>query len=377
MSKRDYYDVLGVPKDASEEEIKKNYRKLAREHHPDMNPDKKAEAEEKFKELSEAYEVLMDKDKRARYDRFGHEGVFNQGAGGFQWSDFTHYQDLNDIFGDLGGSIFDMFFGGGGRRRRTSNKGADLRFDIKVTLEDAFNGLEKVVSINKNISCEDCGGSGAKKGTSPKRCPRCNGSGQVQTVRSTPFGRFASVSTCDMCKGRGSVIDDPCPRCRGSGSIPGNRKIKVKVPAGIDNDSHIRINGEGNPSTTGGPPGDLYVVVHVEEDPRFYREDTELLYDLPITFPQAVLGDEVEVETIDGKVKMKIPPGTEHGKVLRLKGKGMPNLRTGRRGDQHVRISIDIPTSLNKEQKNLVEKLGKSFGHIPKEQKKSFFGAFR
>jgi len=377
LSKKDYYEILGVPRDASESEIKKKYRKLAREYHPDLNPESKEESEERFKEISEAYEVLMDKDKRARYDRFGHEGVFNQGAGGFQWSDFTHYEDISDIFGDLGGSIFDMFFGGGGRRRQRSNKGTDLRFDITISLKDAFHGIERVLSINKKVECPECGGSGAKKGTSPKTCSKCNGSGQVQIVRTTPFGRFATVTTCDKCYGRGVIIETPCPNCRGVGSVSGNKKIKVKIPAGIDDGSHIRISGEGNPNTTNGPPGDLYVVVHVEKDPKFYREDTELLYELSISYPQAALGDEVDVETIDGKVKMKIPPGTQHGKIFRLRGKGMPNLRTGRRGDQHVKVSIDVPKSLTDEQKSLIRKLGKSFGHKPTEQKKSFLDNFR
>lgn len=378
MSKKDYYESLGVSRDASDDEIKKKYRKLARKYHPDLNQDNKEEAEEKFKEISEAYEVLMDKDKRARYDQYGHEGVFNQGAGGFQWSDFTHYQDINDIFGDLGGSIFDMFFGGGGNRRRSaSNKGADLRYDITIDLKDAFKGIEKVISLDKKMGCPECNGSGAKKGTSPKTCPKCNGSGQVQVVRSTPFGRFATVTTCDLCRGKGTTVEDPCPKCRGSGIVSGNKKLKVKIPAGIDDGSHIRITSEGNPSTTRGPPGDLYVVVHVKADPRFYREDTELLYEMPISFPQAALGDEVTVETIDGKVKMKIPPGTQHGKVFRLRGKGMPSVRSGRRGDQHVKISIEIPRSLSKEQSQLIEKLGKSFGHVPKKQKKGIFDSLR
>ena len=378
MSKKDYYESLGVSRDASDDEIKKNYRKLARKYHPDLNQDNKEEAEEKFKEISEAYEVLMDKDKRARYDQYGHEGVFNQGAGGFQWSDFTHYQDINDIFGDLGGSIFDMFFGGGGNRRRSaSNRGADLRYDITVELKDAFKGIEKVISLDKKMSCPECKGSGAKKGTSPKTCSKCNGSGQVQTVRSTPFGRFATVTTCDLCRGKGVTVDDPCPKCRGGGIVSGNKKLKVKIPAGIDDGSHIRITSEGNPSTTRGPPGDLYVVVHVRTDPRFYREDTELLYEMPISYPQAALGDEVTVETIDGKVKMKIPPGTQHGKVFRLRGKGMPSIRSGRRGDQHVKVSIEVPRSLSKEQTQLIEKLGKSFGHVPKKQKKGFFDGLR
>ena len=377
--KQDYYELLGVDRGASEDEIKKAYRKLARKYHPDLNPENKDEAEAKFKDVSEAYEVLMDKDKRARYDQFGHAGV-NQNGGGFQWSDFTHYSDIEDIFGGLGGSIFDMFFGGGrASRRRGPQKGGDLRYDMTISLSNAFSGLEKALTLEKNIVCDECNGSRAKKGTSPRTCPQCHGSGQMQSVRNTPFGQFASVTACNMCGGTGQFIDEPCPACRGKGSVRGKRKIAVKIPAGIDDGAHIRVAGAGNPSSSGGPPGDLYVVVHVEQDPRFYREGTEIVAEQNITFPQAALGDEVMVETIDGKVKMKIPPGTQHGAVLRLKGKGMPDMRTGRRGDQHVRILISVPTKLNDEQRTLIEKLGKSFGNNvssggkPKKKKKGIF----
>lgn len=380
MTKRDYYDILGVSKDASDDEIKKTYRKLARKYHPDLNPDNKEEAEEQFKEVSEAYEVLMDKDKRARYDQFGHEGVYGQGSSGFQWSDFSHYQDINDIFGDFGGSIFDMFFGGGSSRRgRGPAKGRDLRYDMTIKLKEAFEGLEKVITLDKMIQCKECGGTGAKSGTSPVTCPKCKGSGQVQTVRATPFGQFATTSACDRCRGKGRIVEHPCPECKGRGSLRGRKKIKVKIPAGIDDDSHIRVSGEGNPSTTGGPPGDLYVVVHVENDPMFYREGTELLIEQTISYPQAVLGDEITVPTIDGKVKMKVPGGTEHGKLLRLRGRGMPDVRTGRRGDQHVKVLVDIPKKLSKEQRDLLEKLAESMGSSPnkgKKKKKGFFGCF-
>ena len=360
--KQDYYELLGVDRGASDDEIKKAYRKLARKYHPDLNPDDKEAAEEKFKNVSEAYEVLMDKDKRARYDQFGHEGV-NQNGSGFQWSDFTHYSDIEDIFGGLGGSIFDMFFGGGrSGRRRGPQKGSDLRYDMSISLVDAFKGMEKTLTLEKNIVCEECGGSRAKNGTVPRTCPQCQGAGQVQAVRNTPFGQFASVAPCNMCNGSGQVIDEPCPKCRGKGSVRGKRKISVRIPAGIDDGSNIRVSREGNPSSSGGPPGDLYVVVHVEQDARFYREGTEIVVDQHISFPQAALGDEVMVETIDGKVKMRIPAGTQHGAVLRLKGKGMPDMRTGRRGDQHVRVLLSIPTKLTDEQRSLIEQLGKSFG---------------
>lgn len=374
MTKRDYYEILGVAKDATDANIKKAYRELARKHHPDLNPDTKSDAEEKFKEVSEAYEVLMDKDKRARYDQFGHSGVFNQGAGGFQWSDFTHYQDVEDIFGDFGGSIFNMFFGGNRRSRRTGpKKGNDLRYDITISLKNAFDSIERTINMEKMVICPECKGSRSKGGSAPSTCHTCNGSGQVQKVRATPFGQFATITTCDSCHGAGQIINDPCLKCRGKGSVRGKKKIKVKIPAGIEDGSHIRIPGEGNPSTTGGPSGDLYIVVHIKNDPHFYREGTELLYDQIISFPQATLGDTIKVDTIDGKVQMKIPAGTGHGKVLRLKGKGMPDLRTGRRGDQHVRIFIDIPKSLSEEQKDLIRKLGDSFGKTPAEEKKGFF----
>ncbi len=360
--KQDYYELLGVGRSASDDEIKKAYRTLARKYHPDLNPENKEEAEEKFKNVSEAYEILMDKDKRARYDQFGHEGV-NQNGSGFQWSDFTHYSDIEDIFGGLGGSIFDMFFGGGrSSRRRGPQKGSDLRYDMSLSLVDAFKGMGKTLTLEKSIICDECGGTRAKKGTSPRTCPQCHGTGQVQAVRNTPFGQFASVAACNMCYGSGQFIDEPCPKCRGKGSVRGKRKISVKIPAGIDDGSHIRVGGEGNPSASGGPPGDLYVVVHVEQDARFYREGTEIVVDQQISFPQAALGDEVMVETIDGKVKMKIPAGTQHGAVLRLKGKGMPDMRTGRRGDQHVRVLLSIPKKLTNEQRSLIEQLATAFG---------------
>lgn len=371
-TKKDYYELLGVAKDAGEDEIKKAYRKLARTYHPDLNPENKEEAEERFKEVSEAYEVLMDKDKRARYDQYGHEGVYSNGAGGFQWSDFTHYSDIEDLFGGLGGTIFDMFFGGGrgGSRRRGPQKGADLRYDLSVTLHQAFEGLEKSLTLEKSVTCPECGGSRAKKGTSPRTCPQCHGTGQMQSVRNTPFGQFASVSPCSMCSGTGQFIEEPCPACRGRGAVRGKRKIDVRIPAGIEDGAHIRVSGEGNPSPSGGPQGDLYVVVHVEQDPRFYREGTEVVHERHISYPQAALGDEITVETIDGKVKMRIPSGTQHGAVLRLRGKGMPDMRTGRRGDQHVKVLVDVPTSLTDEQRGLLEQLAASFGDSPEQGSK-------
>ncbi|MHC1605460.1 MAG: molecular chaperone DnaJ [Candidatus Methanofastidiosia archaeon] len=372
MDKRDYYEILGIGKDASEEEIKKAYRKLARKYHPDVNPDNKTESEEKFKEVSEAYEVLVDKEKRERYDRYGHSGVFEQG-GGFQWSDFTHFQDIEDIFRDspFGSSIFEMFFGGRSRRRGP-RRGNDLRYDITISLQDAFKGYDKTVSINKRIVCPECNGAKSRKGTKPVTCPKCRGNGQVKIVRNTVFGQFASVATCDKCHGTGQFISDPCPRCRGNGSVMGKKKIKLKIPAGIEDNSHLRIRGEGEPSPNNGPPGDLFVVVHIKPDSKFYRDGTELHYEQQISFPQAALGDEIMVETIDGKVKMTIPPGTQHGNVFRLRGKGMPDARSGRRGNEHVKINVQIPEKLTDEQKKLIRKLGKSFG-LDISEKKGFF----
>ena len=359
VSEQDYYDTLGVSRDASEDEIRKAYRKLARKYHPDVNPDNKEESEEKFKEISEAYEVLMDKEKRARYDQYGKEGVFNGGSGGFQWSDFTHYQDIEDIFGDLGGSIFDMFFGGGRRSRRGPQRGSDLRYDISITLHDAFEGMEKTLTLEKMVECPECEGTRSASGSEPETCSKCNGRGQVQAVRNTPFGQFATVMACDACHGTGRIVNDPCSRCRGTGSVRGKKSLKVRIPSGIENGSHIRLAGEGNPSTTGGPPGDLYVVVHVEQDKRFAREGTELLSEETITFPQAALGDEITVETIDGRVKMTVPKGTQHGKMLRLKGKGMPRLRSGGQGNLVVEVKVDVPRKLSARERELVEQLAR------------------
>jgi molecular chaperone DnaJ len=355
--KRDYYEVLGVSRDASKEEIKKAYRRLALKYHPDRN--KSPDAEEKFKEISEAYGVLSDDTKRSQYDRWGHAGI----EGRYTPEDIFRAINFEDIFRDFDfgfGSIFDMFFGRGERRRRTGpRRGADLRADIEITLEEAARGLKTNVTYPRLERCEVCNGSGARPGTSPRTCPACNGSGQVGYTKKTLFGQFTSVSTCGNCRGEGKVIDEPCTNCRGGGLVQRTRKISVKVPAGVDDGSRLRIAGEGEAGERGGMPGDLYVVVHIKPHEFFIREDEDILCEIPITFSQAALGDEIEVPTLNGRAKMKIPPGTQSGTIFRLKGKGMPSLRGLGRGDQHVRVIVQTPTKLNKRQKELLRELAR------------------
>ncbi|NLI13474.1 MAG: molecular chaperone DnaJ, partial [Peptococcaceae bacterium] len=305
MSKRDYYEVLGVAKGASMDEIKKAYRKLARQYHPDANPDN-PNAEARFKELSEAYMVLSDPEKRSNYDRYGHAGVDGQGFGGFNG------------FGDFGGLgyIFDMFFGGGGRRRSGPEKGADIRSDLEITLKEAAFGLEREIKVPRTESCSTCGGSGAAAGTRPSTCSACNGTGQVQFAQNTPFGRVVQSHTCDRCRGTGKIIEKPCPTCRGTGQTRRTRSISVKVPAGVDNGSRLRVSGEGEAGLRGGPRGDLYVYIHVKPDRVFKRDGDDLICEMPISFVQAALGDELEIPTLEGTAKLKIPEGTQSGTVF-------------------------------------------------------------
>jgi molecular chaperone DnaJ len=359
-SKRDYYEVLGVEKSASHDEVKKAYRKLAKKFHPDMNKDNKKEAEEKFKEVSEAYEVLADPDKRSKYDRYGHaglEGAF--GADGFNWNDFTHYTDISDIFGDFfgGGSIFDAFFGGGARGRRSTGpaRGSDLRYDIEISLKEAANGLEKELRIPHSVTCGECGGTGAKKGTTPKTCQACGGSGQVKSVQRRGYSQFISIGPCRECGGTGTMIEKKCQKCSGLGSVKKTSNLVVNVPAGADNGTRLRLRGEGEAGHRGGPSGDLYVVVHVRADERFIREGPHLLTERDISFVQAALGDEIEVPTLEGKASMRIPPGTQPGTMFRLKGKGMPFRDRRGRGDLHVKVNVTVPKKLNAEQKRLLK----------------------
>ena len=363
--KRDYYEVLGVEKSANQDEVKKAYRKLAKKFHPDMNKDDKARAEEKFKEVSEAYEVLADPQKRQKYDRYGHAGVSNAfGGDGFQWQDFSHYQDISDIFGDFGGgSIFDMFFGGGGRRRQSgSARGSDLRYDIQITLREAAKGVTRTLEIPHSVKCKECDGSGAEKGSSPKTCETCHGSGQVKQVQRRGYSQFISIGACPACMGAGQTIDKPCQACGGRGSVRKTSKIEVAIPRGSDTGTKLRLRGEGEAGARGGQSGDLFVVVHVQDDPVFQREGPHLLTEADIDFVQAALGDRITIGTLEGKVSMDIPPGTQPGKVFRLRGKGMPFRDGMGTGDLYVKVNLAVPEKLTAEQKRILKEFAEVSG---------------
>ncbi|MFZ5642236.1 MAG: molecular chaperone DnaJ [Bacillota bacterium] len=367
MSKRDYYDVLGVSKQASAEELKKAYRKLARQYHPDANPDNKKQAEEKFKEIAEAYEVLSDPEKRANYDRFGHAGVDGQGFGGFGgFGGGGDFGGLNDIF--------DMFFGGGGRARRGPEKGADLRVDMEISFDEAAFGLEKDIKVPRYEECGTCGGTGAAPGTKPQTCPGCNGSGQIQYAQSTPFGRIVQSRTCDRCHGSGKVIEKPCLTCHGAGQVRKTRSIHVKIPAGVDSGTRLRVSGEGEKGTRGGPKGDLYVYIYVKPHKFFRRDGNDVVIEVPLSIAQAALGDEVDVDTLDGKVSVKIPEGTQTGAVFRLRGKGIPHLGGHGRGDQHVVVKVVTPVKLSDKQKELLREFARLSEENPTGVEKGFFG---
>ncbi|MBQ2888197.1 MAG: molecular chaperone DnaJ [Firmicutes bacterium] len=363
MSNKDYYSTLGVAKGATDEEIKKAYKQQVKKYHPDLNPDS-ATAEEKMKEVNEAYEVLSNKEKRARYDQFGADGVNgNYGAGGFGGGFGGNAADFGDIF--------DMFFGGAGgrsgaRQQNMARQGDDLRLDVKVSFEEAAKGTSREVPLTRTESCADCGGSGAKAGTGRVTCAHCGGSGQVSSVQATAFGQFQTVKACPRCGGRGSVVETPCPSCSGSGRVRKQRKIKINIPAGVDNDSRLRMSGEGEGGFNGGPSGDLYIFVTVEPHSYFRRNGDDILCDLPITMVQAALGDEVEVETLDGRVKLTIPEGTQSGTSFRLRGRGFPKLRGYGKGDQNVKVSVTTPRDLTAEQRELLRQFAASTGVEPK-----------
>lgn len=364
MTKRDYYEILGVGRDATEKEIKRAYRRLAKKYHPDVC--KEPDAEEKFKEISEAYEILIDPNKRANYDRFGHAGTESIfGKGGFSWSDFTHFSDIDDLFGRdfFGRDIFDVFFKGfRGTTRAGPVKGNDLRYDLYISLEEAASGLKTEIQVPRTEKCSECNGTGAKAGTSPKRCPVCNGTGQEKRERRTPFGQFVSITTCSRCHGEGRIIEQPCSTCNATGRVRHTRRISVKIPAGVDTGSHLRISGEGDSGIRGGPSGDLYVVIHVNPHEFFKREGDNLFCEVPITFSQAALGDEIEIPTLNGKARLKIPPGTQTGTIFRLRGEGIPHLRGRGKGDQNVRVRVVTPKKLSKKEKELFEELAKIEG---------------
>ncbi|MEW6608116.1 MAG: molecular chaperone DnaJ [bacterium] len=373
--KRDYYEVLEVNKNASVDEIKNAYRRLAKKYHPDVNPDNKKEAEEKFKEIAEAYEVLSDPQKRTQYDQFGHEGMKNIfGDRGFTWSDFTHFSDIEDILSSFFGGGFGDFFGTG-RTARTKRvyRGADLRYDLEITLKEAAFGCERKITIDRNEVCPICDGTGGKPGVGKKECPACKGAGQVRYTQ----GFFSIAKTCDKCYGEGMIITTPCERCQGRAKISRTRTISVKIPAGVDTGSQIRLRGEGEGGGHGGESGDLYVVIFVKEDKTFIREDNNIICELPISFSQAALGTEINVPTIDGeRIKMKIPPGTQTHKIFRLKGKGIHSLHGYGRGDQFVRVIVVTPTQLTEKQKQLFEELGRISGSEIKTDK-GFFDKFK
>ncbi|RSK27902.1 molecular chaperone DnaJ [Bacillus sp. HMF5848] len=367
MSKRDYYEVLGVEKGASKDEIKKAYRKLSKKYHPDIN--KEADAADKFKEIAEAYEVLTDDTKRAQYDRFGHAGANQQGFGGS--GDFSDFG-----FGGFE-DIFDTFFGGGGgRRRRDPNaprQGADLQYTMTITFEEAAFGKETDIEIPREEECDTCHGSGAKAGTKPETCSHCHGTGQMSVEQNTPFGRIVNRRVCSYCNGTGKFIKDKCATCSGAGKVKKRKKIHVKIPAGVDDGQQLRVTGQGEPGVNGGPPGDLYIVFHVKPHEFFERDGDDIYCEMPLTYVQAALGDEIEVPTLHGKVKLKIPSGTQTGTKFRLRGKGVPNVRGYGQGDQHIRIRVITPTNLTEKQKQLLRDFAEISGQVPDEQHENFF----
>jgi molecular chaperone DnaJ len=350
MSKRDYYEVLGVSQTATDQEIKSAYRKLAVKYHPDKNPND-ASAEDKFKEAAEAYSVLQDGEQRRRYDRFGHAGVSSSGGGG-NWG-APGFGGFEDILGDLFG--FGDVFGGGraGSRRSAAQRGADLRYDLEITLEDAANGMTAQLRIPRLEGCETCKGSGASAGTQPESCHTCGGTGQVRYQQ----GFFSVARTCNACRGAGRVIKSPCKDCNGAGRVEREKQMEVKIPAGVETGSRLRVQGEGEAGAQGGPAGDLYVVIHVAEHEQFERQGSNLYEAVPITFTQAALGSDLLVKTLDGEEKLKIPMGTQTGTVFRVKGKGMPQLGGRGKGDLFVSVSVVTPTSLTREQRKLLEQL--------------------
>jgi molecular chaperone DnaJ len=388
MAKRDYYEVLGVNRDAGEDEIKKAYRKLALKYHPDKNPGDKS-AEEKFKELGEAYEVLSDAQKRATYDQYGHQafsgagrtaGAHPGGAGGFH----DPFEIFRDVFGGAGGSIFEEFFGGeearGGRGRHGGpQRGSDLRYEMEITFDEAVFGAEKEITISKLDECADCDGTGAASGSGLKECSACGGRGQIVTSR----GFFTMAQTCPRCHGAGRMVEKPCPKCHGEGRVERQSKIKVRIPAGVDNGSRLRSAGNGESGQRGGPSGDLYIVLHVHPHELFVRNGDDVLCDVPVNFSTAALGGEVEVPTLDSSEKrirtasVKVPAGTQSGTVFRLKGKGVANVQGYGRGDQHVRVLVEVPTHLNSAQRKKLQEFAESCSAETNPMSKSFFEKVR
>jgi molecular chaperone DnaJ len=358
-TKRDYYEVLGVSRNATDEELKKAYRRLAKQYHPDTNKEQGAEA--RFVEINEAYETLSDPQRRTIYDRYGHAGLNGAagGMGGMGFGDFAGFSSINDLF--------ETFFAGatGTQRRAGPQRGADLRYELTITFEEAVFGCQKEIELPRWETCSTCRGSGAQPGTSTSRCSVCQGTGEIRRVQQSIFGQFVNVTMCERCRGEGRVITTPCEKCRGQGRVRNNRRVVVNIPAGVDDGINVRVTGEGEVSSRGGTPGNLYVILTVKPHPFFKRENNDIEYELPISFAQAALGDEVEVPLVDGKTTMlKIPPGTQSGRSFPLKGMGVPVVHSSARGDQHVIVKVVTPTNLNAEQKRLLEE----FARLEREQ---------
>ncbi|MFM1794783.1 MAG: molecular chaperone DnaJ [Bacteroidota bacterium] len=377
MSKRDYYEILGVAKSSSADEIKKAYRKVAMQYHPDRNPGDK-EAEEKFKEAAEAYEVLSDQDKRAQYDRFGHAGVNGRGGGG------AHGMNMDDIFsnfGDIfGDDIFGSFFGGGGGRQRSGGRargtrGSNLRIKLKMNYEEIAKGANKTVKVKKYTTCTTCTGSGAKDKNSVQNCGTCNGTGQVRKVTNTFLGQMQTVGTCPTCNGEGSTITSKCTSCKGEGRVYTEETINIDIPAGVQDGMQLSLSGKGNAGERGGAPGDLIVLIEEEQHPELQRDNLNVIYDMHISFTDAVFGANPEVPTIDGRAKIKIPAGTQSGKIFRLKGKGFPAINSYEKGDQLIHVNVWTPQTLTAEEKEMMEKLkeAKNFQPQPEKSEKSFY----
>ncbi len=382
MAKRDYYEILGVAKSATKDDLKKAYRKLAMQYHPDRNPGDK-ESEDKFKEAAEAYEILNNDDKRAKYDRFGHDGVRGSGYGSQGFSDINDiFSHFSDIFGSGGGSsIFDDFFGGGqqrGRQRGRGTPGSDLKVTLKLTLEEIAEGVSKKIKVKKQVVCDKCSGSGAESNTSKKKCPICNGTGEIRSVSRSVFGQFVNITACANCSGEGEVIDTPCKKCMGDGRVNDEETVKVDVPAGVHEGSYMTMRGEGNAGKRGGQSGNIIVVFKEMEHEYFLREEDDIVYDLTITFPEAVLGTDVEVPTLAGKARIKIDSGTHSGKLLKMRDKGIKHLNHSGRGDQIVRITVNIPQKLSNKEKELLKELSEqpNFKSSDKENEKGFFKKF-
>ncbi len=370
--KRDYYEVLGVSKSASDDEIKKAYRKLAKQYHPDMHPGDKA-AEEKFKEANEAYAVLSDPDKKSKYDQFGHAAFDpSMGGGGAGFGDFGGFD-----FGDIFSSFFGGGGGGGSARRNGPTRGEDLQYRLTITFEEAAFGCKKDISYGRVERCSDCGGSGASKGTSPETCPNCGGSGQVRTAQRTAFGVFQSTHACENCRGTGKIVKNPCRNCNGKGYVKLQKKLTVTIPAGVDSGEYMRLSGQGNEGRNGGPAGDLLVAINVRDHQIFERDGTTLFCEVPITFVEAALGAEIEVPTLTGTTKFTIPEGTQTGTRFTVKGEGIVSTRNGRKGDLIFEVTVEVPKNLGEKQKEILRSFAEECGQKNYQKKQSFFKKFK